>query len=173
MRILWKKKRFQNKYWISMLLESMNKTSHSFVNFVSSVSLISRTWKNMQHQSWRREAIRMRILQSYSHKGDMNRHVASVHEGKRPLKCEFCDNTFSRQSNLIYHVSSVHEDKKLYNCEFCTQTFTLRCCMNEYVASIHEREKPFKWQFCNHSSSQEAGIPLAMFDQWTQVLLTT
>ena len=48
-----------------------------------------------------------------SQKGDMNKHVASVHEGKKPFKCDICDRSFSLKSHMNRHVASVHEGKKV------------------------------------------------------------
>ena len=38
----------------------------------------------------------------------MNRHIASVHEGKKPFKCDICDYSFSEKSSMNKHVKSVH-----------------------------------------------------------------
>ena len=43
----------------------------------------------------------------------MKNHVASVHEGKKPFKCESCDYRFAQKSDMKRHVALVHEGKKL------------------------------------------------------------
>ena len=45
---------------------------------------------------------------------DMNKHVESVHERKKPSKCNTCDFTFSQKGHMKSHVASVHEEKKPY-----------------------------------------------------------
>ena len=49
----------------------------------------------------------------------MNRHVASVHERKKPFKCEICDFSASQKSVKDLHVAAVHEGKKPFKCENC------------------------------------------------------
>ena len=48
----------------------------------------------------------------FSKKLDVNRHLDSVHEGKRPYKCSFCNISFGIKQNLTRHITSVHEKKK-------------------------------------------------------------
>ena len=40
------------------------------------------------------------------------RHVTSVHEGKKPFKCDICDAKFDEKSKLKKHITSVHEQLK-------------------------------------------------------------
>ena len=37
------------------------------------------------------------------------KHVASIHEGKKSFKFEFCKYSCSTKSGLLKHVASVHE----------------------------------------------------------------
>ena len=43
-------------------------------------------------------------------KGDLNKHIISVHEKKKPFKCEFGGKNFSHKSHLNRHITSVHEN---------------------------------------------------------------
>ena len=52
---------------------------------------------------------------TFTEKGNMNAHVRSVHEGKKPYKCSLCDYSAAHKPNLERHKISVHEadlDKK-------------------------------------------------------------
>ena len=49
----------------------------------------------------------------------MKRHIESVHEGKKPFKCETCEYTYSQKSHLNQHVAKVHEGKKPFKCQIC------------------------------------------------------
>ena len=40
--------------------------------------------------------------------------VTSIHEGKKPFKCEICDVQFRVKHGLNDHVASVHEGKNLF-----------------------------------------------------------
>ena len=44
-------------------------------------------------------------------KYDLNLHIASVHEGKKPFKCEICDDQFELKHELNEHIASVHEEE--------------------------------------------------------------
>jgi hypothetical protein len=44
-------------------------------------------------------------------KHQMITHFESVHERKKPFKCEICDHCYSTKSELKGHVGSVHEKK--------------------------------------------------------------
>ena len=39
-------------------------------------------------------------------------HIANIHEGKKPFKCDICDTKFARKSHLKNHITSVHEQLK-------------------------------------------------------------
>lgn len=43
---------------------------------------------------------------SYSQKGDMVRHMRSVHQGIRPYRCPHCGNAFGRRSILNKHIKT-------------------------------------------------------------------
>ena len=43
---------------------------------------------------------------------DMKSHLHSVHEGKKPFKCDICDTCLSNARDLKKHIDSVHEGEK-------------------------------------------------------------
>ena len=66
----------------------------------------------------------------------MNRHVASLHEGKKPFNCELCDYSSSVKSSMNKHIASVHEGKKPFKCEYCDYSSSMRSTMNQHVALV-------------------------------------
>ena len=42
---------------------------------------------------------------------DLNEHIASVHEGKKPFHCEMCDVQFELELELNEHIALVHEER--------------------------------------------------------------
>ena len=48
----------------------------------------------------------------YSHNGDLNRHIASVHERKQRYKCSVCGKGFWAKSSMKRHFLAMHEGKK-------------------------------------------------------------
>ena len=71
----------------------------------------------------------------------MHRHVAIVHEGKKPFKCDICDARFSRKDPLNVHIASIHEEKKPFNCEICDKKFSQRGSMNRHKVSHAKGKK--------------------------------
>ena len=60
------------------------------------------------------------------------------------LQCEICNRNFKTKQNLNSHIASVHEKKKPYQCEICDKAFTEKSKMKLHAASVHEKKKPFK-----------------------------
>ena len=56
----------------------------------------------------------------------MNRHVASEHEDKRPLKCELCDYRCSFKSNMNKYVTALQEKKNQFKYEMCDYSCSLK-----------------------------------------------
>ena len=63
-------------------------------------------------------------------KNGLNVHIKSVHEEKKPFKCDDCGAAFSRKSNLNRHIESVHERKKPFQCNICYASFSQKGDMN-------------------------------------------
>jgi hypothetical protein len=70
--------------------------------------------------------------------------VASVHEGKKPFKCEVCDYSCSQKSIMKSHVVSAHEGKKPFKCNICDYRCSRNINMNIHVtncsAVIHQQD---------------------------------
>ena len=69
-------------------------------------------------------------------------HIDSVHEMKRPAKCNTCDASFVRKSVLNNHVSRVHEGKKLFKCKICDASFLQKNVLKNHVSRVHEEKNP-------------------------------
>ena len=52
-------------------------------------------------------------------KEQINGHIASVHEGKKPFKCNICDASFTQKGEIIGHFATVHEGKKALKGNIC------------------------------------------------------
>ena len=53
-------------------------------------------------------------LAVFSQSSSLTKHIASVHEGKKPFKCSICDYNCSQKGDLTKHIASVHEGKKTF-----------------------------------------------------------
>ena len=75
----------------------------------------------------------------------MNRHIASVHEGKKPFKCDTCDARFALMHHLKSHIASVHE-KKRFNCAKCDASFTQKGHLNIHIKTVHEENESISYK---------------------------
>ena len=89
----------------------------------------------------------------FTNRSHINRHIASVHEGKKPFKCSICDYSFSSKHNMNTHIASVHEGKKPFKCSVCYSSFSLKSVLKRHIASVHEGKKPFKCSKCDSNFS--------------------
>lgn len=56
------------------------------------------------------------LARPFGQRGDLNRHIASVHDGKKDHKCLDCSEYFSRKSALNRHRERKHRKPKQRNC---------------------------------------------------------
>ena len=112
---------------------------------------------------------------SFSCPKSLHEHNLSVHEQKKPYKCNNCGYNFASTSYLQRHISAIHagmssNDQKLkkrkelgnvegeeaskirkISCSFCGKTFPKNQNLIIHVNTIHEKKKPFKCDTCGKS----------------------
>ena len=114
---------------------------------------------------------------------NLNQHVASVHEGIKPFKCEVCDCNCSWKGQLNQMKKRSHSNVKFVNtafqlrmtsinlllqfmedirlpfkCLVCERSFSNKSDLNQHVATVHEGNKPFKCKVCEHSFSKKSSL---------------
>ena len=52
---------------------------------------------------------------------------------KKPFKCNICDTSFTKKGNLKKHVASVHEGKKPFQCNICDASFAQKALLKKHV----------------------------------------
>ena len=67
----------------------------------------------------------------------MEKHIASIHEGKKPFKCDDCNDSFARKYDLKTHIKIVHE-RKWFRCYRCVQTFSSQQNMEKHIKRLHD-----------------------------------
>ncbi|QLQ78642.1 hypothetical protein HG537_0A08900 [Torulaspora globosa] len=60
---------------------------------------------------------------AFSRPSLLTEHQQTVHQGRKPFKCEICDRTFAKKSHLERHIH-VHSENKPLHCSFCHKGFT-------------------------------------------------
>ena len=91
-------------------------------------------------------------------KSNLNKHIASVHDGKKPFKCNICEASFPQKQNLNIHIASVHEGKKPFKCNSCDASFVSKHGLTVHIYSVHEFKKPFKCNDCSMSFSLKGNL---------------
>ena len=135
--ILWQMLYEKNVLWISMLLQSMKKRSHSNVNLMATVLLSNElpcffnTWSKEANQIWL-------LGNSFIKKKPINYHLSSIHEGKRPLKCKTCGYDCSQKGDLKEHEKSFHNGKKPFKFKICDYSCSHRNYLRIYIESVHK-----------------------------------
>ena len=80
----------------------------------------------------------------FSTKGNLTKHVDSVHIKMKPYSCKICDYACSVKADMLKHVESVHECKKPHVCTTCGKMFSRKGNLNVHIDYVHERIKPYK-----------------------------
>ena len=63
-------------------------------------------------------------------------HLRKLHERKRDLFCDQCDETFDRLTRLEDHINSIHKNQP-YVCGSCDKTFNFRRHLQVHVVKVH------------------------------------
>ena len=71
----------------------------------------------------------------------LNHHITTIHEGKKPYQCNYCDSQFFNMNQLKKHRVSVHE-KVSHNCDLCGKVFFQKGHLNRHTRNVHEVKKP-------------------------------
>ena len=89
-----------------------------------------------------------------SSKGNLKRHIDSIHSGKKPHKCLICDHITSSKGNLKQHIEAVHEGKKLFKCFICDYSTSNNGGLKRHIEAVHEGKKLYKCFICDYSCSR-------------------
>ena len=60
--------------------------------------------------------------------------------------------------DLKKHIESVHDKKKPFKCDISDQSYSQIFDLKKHIKSVHEKKKPFKSEICDHSFSQMSGL---------------
>ena len=74
----------------------------------------------------------------FSHKCNIETHIASIHGCKKPFKCSICDYSGSKKRDITRHIASVHEGKKPFKCSICDYKCSQKGQLTKHISSNHE-----------------------------------
>lgn len=89
-----------------------------------------------------------RCTSRFKMRGDLLRHVKTVHEGKKMFTCETCGKAFGHSGHLNRHISSVHLRQRRFKCEYCGFQFFQASHLQSHIGHIHNGKKPFECKKC-------------------------
>lgn len=95
---------------------------------------------------------------TFKAKGDMQRHVVSIHEQHRPHACTQCTKSFSHRGHLNRHVQTVHLRQRKYGCEHCDLRFLQQAHLTTHVRMVHERLRPHTCTECDLSVTTSSAL---------------
>ena len=74
----------------------------------------------------------------FAHKGNLNKHIMTVHERKKNFKCYQCGKSFGANVTLKKHINIIHKSIEYQKCESCGMEFHNK---NEYLIHDHSNRK--------------------------------
>ena len=74
---------------------------------------------------------------AYSHKHDLENHVAEVHEMINNYRCHICEYASFRQQTLRQHIKAVHEKIKNHKCKICEYAGATATRLKRHIKSVH------------------------------------
>ena len=106
---------FHNLQSTDMLHQFMKVRSHFVVKFVNTAVSSKVTWKNMLNL-FMKERTHLDVTYylcdySCSQKRVMTNHIASLHEGKRPFRCDICEYKCSYKSETLSGIKPPLKDQ--------------------------------------------------------------
>ena len=91
----------------------------------------------------------------YAHKGELQIHIRSDHEGIR-YECDQCDKSFKKRSHLNIHINSVHKGIQ-YKCSYCEKIYGQKRHLERHIVTIHSGVR-FQCDKCDKSYSEKESL---------------
>mmetsp|Transcript_9661 Transcript_9661/g.25327 ORF Transcript_9661/g.25327 Transcript_9661/m.25327 type:complete len:325 (-) Transcript_9661:149-1123(-) len=95
---------------------------------------------------------------SFPQKSSLETHVKLVHLGQRPFQCAICSTAFGLAGDLNRHVQTVHEKKRPHKCVTCNASFGLKNQLNKHIKIVHEKVKPFACETCGSAFGESSTL---------------
>ena len=109
----------------------------------------------------------------FTTKGNLKKHVQTVHLGKKNFKCDTCGKAFGEAGNLNRHVQTIHLGQKNFTCDTCGKSFGLAHNLKAHVQTIHlgQRPKRHKCDECDQAFAYKRQLDKHLETQHAEALL--
>ena len=81
----------------------------------------------------------MECGRSFKERGNLNKHLLSVHEKQKQHECERCHKRFSFRDGLLRHMNQVHGNQRRHSCTICSQSFKQLTHLTKHVRCVHKK----------------------------------
>lgn len=81
-------------------------------------------------------------------RGDLLRHIRTVHEGKKRYQCTYCSKAFGHSGHLNRHIQSVHLQLRRFKCGICGFQFFQASHLQSHMGHVHNPKKPYACNVC-------------------------
>ena len=69
------------------------------------------------------------------------------------FRCKYCSKTLTQKGNLNKHIHTIHNGHKDYNCNACGKSFS-QASLKKHIQSVHQGHKNHKCESCGKSFSE-------------------
>lgn len=76
---------------------------------------------------------------AFRERGNLNKHVMSVHQKQKSFSCHICPKSFAFKDGLLRHISTVHDNQRRYVCGACKGTFKQQSHLAKHLRTVHKR----------------------------------
>lgn len=91
-------------------------------------------------------------------RGDLKRHVRTVHERERAHVCGDCGRSFGHSGHLNRHVASVHLNVRAHACGACGDRFFQASHLRSHIAHVHASGARFACALCKSCLATAGGL---------------
>jgi len=92
---------------------------------------------------------------TFGMKGNLKRHINTVHLKQRNFKCEHCDKAYGLKGDLNIHINTIHLKQKNFSCDLCECTFGVKGSLKRHINIVHLKQQNFKCGLCDYTCGQK------------------